>query len=185
MRGLAVLLAFAFVSLVLASTALAEIDWTSNCTGGKFWRNATLCIGTSCSELTQPPIVCPSGCSENGLICNTADNVPNEYIMMSVLAFVLIAGLVFYISYKIGSTEGVTNTGSYISFMFMALGIVLIIIATGLLGSFFTAAPDSISRIVGVGYSAFIIVFILIVIIFLAEFLFGHLKRMKFKKGYR
>lgn len=181
---LAPLVAIFFLALFVFP-ACAEINWHNNCTDGKFWRNATLCIGTSCNELTQPPIECPDGCSENGLMCNSADNVPNDYIMLSAMAFIITSGLVFYLSYKIGNSDSTTKTSSYISFMFLALGIILILTAMGILGSFFTAQPDGLSQVVGTGYTAFIIVFILIMAIFFADYLFGYFKGRKFNKGYR
>jgi len=186
MREFAPCLIAVFVaSFLFLPFASAEINWQNNCIDGYYWRNATLCIGSSCSELTQPPVECENGCAANGLICNSAANVPNDYILISALAFLFVSGLVFYLAYRIGSSEGVTKTGEYISFMFVALGIIFIITAMGILGSFFTAEPDSLSQAIGTGYTAFIIVFIIIIAIFIAEYTFGHLKNVKFKKGYR
>jgi len=164
--------------------AAAEIGWNDNCTAGLFWRNATLCIDGTCSQLTQPPVACASGCAANGLMCNSADNVPTEYIMFSAIAMLLTAAIVFYVGYKLG-TGGETKSGNYIAFMFFASGIILIIIAMGVLGAFFTAQPDAITLVVGAGFIMFVIIFVLIIFIFLVEFLVSHLKAVKFKKGYR
>jgi hypothetical protein len=117
-------------------------------------------------------------------MCNSADNVPSEYILFSAIAMLLTAAIVFYVGYKLGP-GGETQSSSYIAFMFFASGIILIIIAMGILGAFFTAQPDAITLVVGVGFTMFVLMFVIIIFIFLVEFLADHLKKNKFKKGYR
>lgn len=182
--ALAAVLSAVFI-LAFAQPALADLQWQYNCTDGKFWANATLCIGSVCNNLQQPPIDCVDGCAENGLICNSAANVPSEYILISAMAFIAVAGLMFYLGYKVGNSDNVTKSGEYISLMFVMLGIILLITAIGVLGSFFTAQPDGISQVIGTGYTAFIIVFIVLVALFIAQFLFGHLNDSMRRKGYR
>ena len=180
------LLSLFVLSLVSVSVSADSIEWQSNCTSGKFWKNASVCFGTDCTNLTQPPITCPFGCSANGLICNTPDNTPTDYAIFLPIAMMIAAAITFFVGYNVGnSSYDDSNISGYLSFMFFGIGIILLILAFGTLGSFFTGKPDDIAALANVGFMIFVFSLILLIAIFLIKFLADHVSMINERKGKR
>jgi hypothetical protein len=172
---------------IVINSAFAEISWQDNCTAGMYWRNATMCMGSTCTNLTQPPVRCSLGiCASNGLMCNTSNNVPNDYIIFASIAMLFTAAICLFVGQKIGENIDEENiTGGYLSLAFFGAGLILILTAMGAIASFFMATPNSIAAVFGVGQLLFITLFIIIAAVFIINYLVKYVKQANQRKGKR
>lgn len=86
------------------------------------------------------------GCNNQTNTCNSNYNVPYEFILLTIMSFLAIAGLFFYFGHKFVDDWGVMPLFFYI------MGLAFILLSVGVVSSVFSVDQNKLSTVVGTSY---------------------------------
>lgn len=171
------LISILILSLFLIPNVSATINPIYNCTDSYLTTNISGIIDGDWTEIFWNNVSCPFGCAENGLECNSPQNVDMASVSLSSIIFMVLAIVFFLMSNQV--------KGDFwpMKYLFLFIGFVYMLLAVALIGGMFIFGQNNISNLVWMGWYVLSTTFIFILLVTGLKEGKDYIQRLKIKKG--